>query len=162
MAGYLDSYGAGDERRERRTKRIVIWGIAALAAVSVLYFTFRTWSQEQVMNQFLTLLRQQNYQEAYKLWGCTPQTPCKYYPPEKFTEDWGPSGAYADAASAHIENVDYCGAGVVFTVTFPKVGDAVLWVERETNIIGFAPSGWTRCPGPHLHLMEFLKSRFSS
>jgi hypothetical protein len=157
MAGFLDAYGAGDERRERRTKRIVIWGLAALVVLSALYFTFRTWRQEQVVKQFLTLLRQKDYQGAYKLWDCP--APCRYYPPDKFIEDWGPSGTYADVASAHVENVDYCDSGVVFTLVFPKIDPIGLYVLRETNLISFAP--WPRCPGPHLHLSEFLK-RFSS
>ena len=160
MAGYLDAYGAGDERRERRTKLMVLWGLAAVAVMGVLYFTFRTWSQERAVKHFLTLLQQKEYQDAYKLWGCTPDTPCKYYPPERFTEDWGPSGAYADIGSARIENVDYCDAGVVVTLAFPKMDPIGLYVLRENNLISFAP--WPRCPGPHLHLWEFLKSRFSS
>src|SRR6266852_4333984 len=102
MAGYLDAYGVSDERRERRTKRIFLWGLAAAIVLSVLYFTFRTWSQERVVKQFLTLLQQKNYQDAYKLWGCTPDTPCKYYPPEKFTEDWGPSSPFSDPSAIKI------------------------------------------------------------
>jgi hypothetical protein len=159
MAGYLDAYGAGDEQRERRTKRIALWSVGAAVVLIVLYFTFRTWPQERVMKQFLTLLRQKEYQDAYKLWGCTQDSPCKYYPPEKFTEDWGPSGAYADISAAHIENVDDCDAGVVFTLVFPKGEPVGLYVLHENNVISFAP--WARCPGPHLHLWEFLKARFS-
>ncbi|SRR6266849_5261650 len=159
MAGYLDAYGVGDERRERRTKRLVLWGLAAVAILSVLYFTFRTWSQERVVKQFVTRLQQKDYQGAYKLWDCPPDMPCRDYPPEKFIEDWGPSGMYADIAAAHIENVDSCGAGVVFTLVFPQGDPIGLYVLSETNLISFAP--WPRCPGPHLHLWEFLKSRFS-
>ena len=160
MAGYLDAYGAGDERRELLRKGVVLWGLAVAAASTVLYFTARTWRQERVVKQFVALLQQKEYQDAYKLWGCTPETPCKYYPPERFTADWGPSGTYADMAAARIENIDYCDTGVVFSVTFPKTETIGLWVERDTNIISFAP--WVRCPGRHLHVWEFLKSRFSS
>jgi hypothetical protein len=32
-------------------------------------------------------------------------------------------------------------------------------VERKTDIISFAP--WPRCPGAHLQIIRFLKSRFS-
>jgi hypothetical protein len=161
MAGILDdAYGVGDERRERIRKRVILSGLAAVVIGTVLYFTFRTWPQERVVKRFVTLLAQKDYQDAYKLWGCTPETPCKYYPPDRFTADWGPDGAYADIAAAHIDNVDFCDTGVVFTVTFPKADAIGLWVERETNVISFAP--WVRCPGRHLHLWEFLKSRFTS
>src|SRR6266446_7956464 len=128
MAGYLDAYGVEDERRSRLVKRIVLWGLAIIVVASALYFTFRNWRQEQVVKQFFALLQQKDYQGAYKLWGCTPDTPCKYYPPEKFTEDWGPSGTYADIAAAHVENVDYCDAGVVFTLAFPKMDPIGLYV----------------------------------
>jgi hypothetical protein len=162
MGGFLDSsYGVNEARRERRIKSIVIWSLSILIVGSVLFLTFRTWREERVVKQFLTLLRQQNYQEAYKLWGCTQDTPCKYYPPDKFTEDWGPSGQYKDAGAAQIENEDVCGSGVIFTLVIPKIEPFGLWVERSNDVLGFAPNGWARCPGNHLHLWDFLKSRFS-
>jgi limonene-1,2-epoxide hydrolase len=159
MAGFLDeSYGVGEERRERLVKRLLICVVAALIVGGAVYLTFRNWRQEQVVKQFLTLLQQKDYQAAYKLWGCTPETPCKYYPPEQFNEDWGPSSPFANAAAAKIIHVDACGAGVVFNVTAADAGGVGLWVERDTNVISFAP--WQRCPGRHLQLWEFLKSRF--
>src|SRR5271165_4265719 len=160
MPGFLDSsYGVSDARRERRTKRIVLWSIGILIVGSVLFFTFRNWRQERVVKQFLSLLKEKNYQEAYKLWGCTQDTPCKYYPPEKFTDDWGPSGQYKDAADAAVVAEDVCGSGVVFSLAIPKVEPVGLWVESSTNVLSYAP--WPRCPGKHLQLWEFLKSRFS-
>jgi hypothetical protein len=162
MSGFLDStYGVADARRERRTKRIVLWSLTAVIVAVILFFSFRNWRQERVMKQFISLLKQQNYQDAYKLFGCTQETPCKYYPPEKFNEDWGPAGEYKNAGDAKIENEDVCGSGVIFTVAIPKKGPLGLWVENSTNVLGFAPNGWTRCPGPHWQIWEYLKSRFS-
>jgi hypothetical protein len=162
MSGFLDStYGVSDARRERRIKRIVLWSIAIVAVAGILFLTFRSWRQEQVVKQFLSLLKEKKYQDAYKLWGCTQETPCKYYPPEKFNEDWGPSGQYKDAGDAKIQNEDVCGSGVIFTVAMPRIEPFGLWVESNTNILGFAPNGWVRCPGRHLQIWEFLKSRFS-
>jgi hypothetical protein len=161
MAGFLDSsYGVTDARRERRNKRIAVWLVGILIFGAILFFTFRTWRQERVVKQFLTLLKQQNYQDAYKLWGCTQETPCKYYPPERFTEDWGPSGMYKDAASAKIDTVDVCGSGVVFAIDIPNVKPFGLWVETSTNVLSYAPSDWVRCPGRHLQIGEWLKSLF--
>ena len=161
MSGFLDpGYGVTEARRAKRIKLIAVSSISILIVASVLFFTFRNWRQERVVKQFLSLLKQQNYQDAYKLWGCTQETPCKYYPPEKFTEDWGPSGQYKDAGSAEIENEDVCGSGVIFTVDIPKIEPFGLWVESSTNILGFAPEGWARCRGAHLHLTEYLKSLF--
>jgi len=156
MAGYLDEYGVKDARRERRTKQIVIWGLAAVIVGTSVFFYFRDWSEERVMNRFTTLLKEQKYQEAYKMWE-TPDS-AKFYPPEKFTEDWGPSGAYKNAAAMKIQDVDTCNAGVVFNIAYPGAENFGLWVERSTGVISFAP--WPRCPGSHLQVWQFLKSRF--
>ena len=159
MSGFLDSYGVDDQRRENRTKKIVLWGLGVLIVGTVLYFTFHTWRQERVIKSFLAALEQKDYHGAYLIWGCTPEDPCKYYPPEKFIEDFGPTGEFAKIVNAKIENVDSCGEGVVFRFSM-RIGDGgALWVQRDTNAISFAP--WPRCPGRHLHLWEFLKSRFS-
>jgi hypothetical protein len=157
MAGYLDEYGVTDAKRERRNKQIVIWSLVALVVGASAFFYFRNWSQERVIDHFFTLLREQKYSDAYKLWE-TPDSP-KFYPPQKFTEDWGLSGIYKNAGALKILNVDACNAGVVFWVSYPGADDFGLWVERETGIVSFAP--WTRCPGRHLRIWEFLKQRFS-
>jgi hypothetical protein len=161
MAGFLDSsYGLAETRRARRIKLVVFWTLGVVILGGILFFTFRNWRQERVVNQFIALIKQQDYQDAYKLWGCTQETPCKYYPPEKFNEDWGPAGQYKDAGEAKIDNEDVCGSGVIFTVLIPKLEPFGLWVESSTNILGFAPNGWSRCPGNHLHVREYLKSLF--
>lgn len=158
MAGYLDEYGVADARREHNVKRIAI-GLAILVLVGLgVFFFFRNRAEERVMNGFLAALRDKRYQEAYAMWGCTPQTPCPYYSPERFTDDWGPSGNYKNPEGMKIENVDACDTGVVFDVSYPGADDQGLWVERKTKFISYAP--WPRCPGPHLQIVEFLKSRF--
>jgi hypothetical protein len=156
MSGFLDpTYGVTEARRARRIKAIALWSAGILIVAGVLFFTFRNWRQERVVKQFISLLKQQNYQEAYKLWGAN-----KYYPPEKFIEDWGPTGQYKDAGDAKIENEDVCGSGVIFTMDVPKIEPFGLWVESSTNYIGFAPNGWSRCPGAHFQPVQFLKSLF--
>src|SRR5438270_1066909 len=134
MAGYLDTYGVDEERRGRLVKRIVIWGLVVIVAGVTAFFAFRNRSQEQLVKQFFTMLQQKDYQGAYKLWGCTPDTPCKYYPPEKFNEDWGPGSHYADPAAIKIANADTCGSGVVFTIEAPNTEPVGLYVERGTNV----------------------------
>lgn len=158
MAGYLDEYGVADARREQHVKRIAI-GLMIVVLVGLgVFFFFRNRAEERAMDRFLAALRDKRYQEAYAMWGCTPQTPCPYYSPERFTEDWGPSGNYKSAERMKIENVDACDTGVVFDVSYPGSDDQGLWVERKTKFISYAP--WARCPGPHLQIVEFLKSRF--
>lgn len=166
MAGFLDEYGVADARRTRLIKYTVLGvAIAAILGTSAFYF-FRNRSEERVVDNFLAALKNKDYQGAYAMWGCTPQTPCRYYSPERFTEDWGPAGLYKDPGKMRIEHIDTCGAnpqafgdtGVVFNITYPGGDEIGLWVERKTKILSYAP--WPRCPGPHLQIMEFLKSRF--
>jgi hypothetical protein len=158
MAGYLDSYGVVDQRRERLIKQIVIWSLSIIVVAAVSYFSLRTHTQERVVKQFMEDLEHQQYQEAYKLWGC-PEN-CKYYEAEKFLEDWGPSSQYAKTSAFKIEHVDYCDEGVVFDLSYPNTSEDIgLWVNRSTNIISFNPTA--RCPGRHLQLGAFFRSLFS-
>jgi hypothetical protein len=158
MAGFLDAYGVADQRRERLIKRIAIWCGSVIVVVAILYFSLRTHSQERVVSQFFQELERQQYQDAYKMWGC-PEN-CKYYPPDKFLEDWGPGSRYAKASSFKIEHVDFCDEGVVFDLSYPNTGEDIgLWVNRSTNIISFSPA--SRCPGRHLQLGAFFRSFFS-
>lgn len=161
MSGFLDAYEDEAEREHRRNRLLTraILGVLLVAAIaSIAYYSLRTRSQEQVLHQFFDDLQHQRYQEAYRLWGCTQETPCKYYPPDKFTEDWGPASRYSHASAFKIEHVDYCGDGVVFNVSYPNSDDLGLWVERSKDVISFAP--WPRCPGRHLQIRQFLDSLF--
>jgi hypothetical protein len=162
MAGFLDDYGTGDERRERRVKRIVIWGLVVVFVAAFGYFYFRTWPQERVVNAFLASLAKQDFQGAYQIWGCTPEKPCRYYTSDNFIEDWGPSSPHSNGAAAKIDLVDYCDSEVVFDISFPNAPPdsrmVALSVERETDKISFA--AWQRCPGRHLQLGQFIHNLF--
>ena len=159
MGGFLDaSYGVADVKRSRLVKRIVIWGGLAVVAAVVLFLYFRNYRQEQAVRQFFALLEQKRYQDAYAMWGCTAQHPCKYYEPEKFMEDWGPSSPYSNPGVIRITHEDNCGNGVVFSLEAPKVDPQGLFVLKEDNTLSFAQEA--RCPGKHLQIWEFLKSRF--
>jgi hypothetical protein len=162
MGGFLGTYGDQAEKEYRRSallKRAIAGVLVVAIAGATAYYTLRTHGEEQVVKQFLEYLQQHRYQDAYALWGCTQDTPCKYYSPDKFTEDWGPSSRYANAAAFKVDHVDFCDDGVVFDLAYPNSDDLGLWVQRSTNVISFAP--WPRCPGRHLHLREFLKSLFN-
>ena len=155
MSGFLDaSYGVADERRGKLIRRIVMWGGVAVLLAAGLYFNFHNWRQEQIIKQFFSLLEQKKYQEAYEMMGCTAEHPCKYYSPDKFMEDWGPSSPNANPAAIKIAHEDTCGNGVVFDIGQPSG----IFVDKDTNTLGFAPE--PRCPGRHLQIWEFLKSKF--
>jgi hypothetical protein len=156
MAGYLDEYGVADARREGLRKRIILWVLAIVIVGTSAFFYFRNWSEERVLDHFITLLKQQKYQEAYQLW-LTPET-AKFYPPEKFAEDWGASGIYKNPSALQIREEDSCGDGVVFQIAYPGADDFGLWIDRNKKFISFY--GWPRCPGRHLQIWRFIKSRF--
>lgn len=167
MPEYLEGYGVEDERRERRIKRAVIATVVLLVAGEALYLGFRNYSARKQVNLFLEYLRKQDYQSAYRLWGCTENSPCRDYSFERFLEDWGPKSQHADAAAAAVKKMPArscgpgvlytltsiaahtlgergcdCGSGVIFTLSFPK-GEEVLWYERKDGTLGFAP--WPAC-----------------
>src|SRR5579871_6868643 len=110
-SGFLDAYEHQAERQFRRNQMVkrALAGLAIVAvAGAIAYYSLRTRGQERVVHEFLADLQHQKYQEAYRLWGCTPETPCKYYAPDKFTEDWGPSSEHSNPSQITIEHVDYC------------------------------------------------------
>jgi hypothetical protein len=151
MAGYLDHYGAGDERREKRNRWLFISGGAALVALLVWWFLYgwdksevvrephvarlvqklRHRGQEGEVRQFLELLRSRQYEAAYKVWGAN-----KDYPFAKFMEDWG---AQRTIGAFEITGSRSCGSGVVITVDFQKGEEQSLWVQNADRTIGFSP-----------------------
>jgi uncharacterized membrane protein YraQ (UPF0718 family) len=142
MAGYLDHYGAGEERREKTIKRVVLTVVVAIVAAGVLFLIFKNYRQEHQVNRFFALLGQADYRGAYALWGCTAATPCPNYPMESFLQDWGPRSEHADAKSFHISKTRACGSGVIVTVESSKGGskqEDKLWVQRSDLSIGFSP-----------------------
>ena len=148
MAGYLDQYGAGDERREKIIKTVVIAAIVLVVVGGPLLFIFHNYRQENQVKQFFKLLEAQRYKEAYALWGCTDATPCQGYDMARFLEDWGPGKA--DVSNFRIERSRSCGSGVILTVDFDKNRQEKLWVQRDTLTIGFSPGfiPQSGCPAP--------------
>ena len=139
MSGYLESYGAGEEKRARRIKRVALVVVVALAAGTALYFGFRDYREKQQAKLFVALLQQKNYQAAYTLWGCTPTSTCREYTVDKFLEDWGPKSPHADASKLQIVNTRGCSSGVIIEVRSGGSDPDYLWVERGTRNLGFAP-----------------------
>ena len=139
MAGYLDHYGAGEERREKLIKRIVLAVVVAVIAGGVLFLIFKNYRQEHQVKRFYDLLVHADYQAAYALWGCTPATPCRDYPMSSFMQDWGPQSEHADPKSFHITKTRSCGSGVIVTVDSDKNQEDKLWVQRGDLTIGFSP-----------------------
>jgi len=161
MGGILDAgYGVADARREKLIKRGVLGALALALICTIGYFSLRTWSQERAVGHFLDLLKSQQYAQAYDMWDCKESKPCKFYPPEKFAEDFGAASPYKDATQFKINDVDYCDSGVVFNLQYPRRDDVNLWVDGHSNLVSFAP--WPQCPRRHWEFRAFFRRIFSS
>jgi len=142
VAGFLDEYGVADERRAKFIRRLAIAAVALAAIGLTLYFTLRTWPAKSQVRAFLGELARKDYQAAYRVWGCTP--PCRDYSFERFMEDWGPRGEYANAQAASIKRARVCNSGdILITLSSPKGGETPLMYETANRTLGFAP--WPIC-----------------
>jgi hypothetical protein len=160
MPGYLEEYGAGEEKRGKIIRWTLLGVVGALAVGAVLYFALRNFSEDRVARQFVAALQQKDYERAYRFWGCSPEKPCRDYQFDKFMEDWGPKSPYADASNVRIEHpqltpgalgwirnalgIQYsCQDGVIYNLNFGKGEPALIYVLRKDGTIGFAP--WPVC-----------------
>ncbi len=150
MPGYLDQYGAGEERRNR----IVALSISSLLAVVILsalgWYLLEHHHQESQVKAFMAALRSGEYQTAYKVWGCTDQKPCRQYTFKNLMEDWGGPGAAAqanavpDPAVLGILDSESCNNGVLITIQVNKTRRETLWASVAEDGLGFAP--YPICP----------------
>ncbi|MCC7496577.1 MAG: hypothetical protein IT160_03295 [Bryobacterales bacterium] len=143
MHGYLENYGAGEERRAKLIRRWSFIVLAILVAAGVTYFSLRDRTEKAQIARFLDLLRQKNYRGAYALWGCTEAHPCRDYSFARFLEDWGPDGPHKDYSEARLSRSRSCDAGIIATINFGRGEPVLLWVTRSDKSLSFAP--WPVC-----------------
>ena len=143
MSGYLDNYGAGEERRENIVKKGLIALAVLIVAGASLLFIFHNIRQEHQLKQFFSLMAAHDYKAAYAMWGCTDAKPCAGYSMAAFMQDWGPQKG--DPASYRIIRSKSCGSGVILNVDFGNELN-ILWVQRNDLVIGFSP--FPGCPAP--------------
>jgi len=74
MPGYLDQYGAGEERRNRIIFRLIgtVLTVSVLGTLS--WYLLRNHHQESAIKTFLNAVRKGDYQGAYRAWGCNTPT----------------------------------------------------------------------------------------
>lgn len=142
MAGYLDHYGAGEEKRETILKRIAVTLVLVVVFGGLFYYLFKNFSQERSVKQFLARLRNKDYPGAYQSWGCSVAQPCPGYPYNKFMEDWGPPST-ADG-TLRITDSESCNQGVIVTVDVKPGRTEALWIEKKSPTVGFSP--FPSCP----------------
>ena len=131
MAGYLDQYGIGDERRGRIVKRTLLAILVALLVALALYLFFKDYPEEQAAKHFLSEVNAGQLQTAYQTWGCSEAHPCPNYIYQKFLEDWSKkSGASGDWT---ISKVEGCNSGVIVTVSAPGATSVLYGFSGATN-----------------------------
>ncbi len=155
MGGYLDQYGASDERRSRRIKTgltVLLVAVAAILAASLVSFFFIPNAAERQARAFMDDLRSGEYQQAYVLWGCTATQPCTGYAFQDFMKDWGPEAV--PPGKFEVLNGESCGSGTIVDIDAGKAGDKRLWVENGTRTLSFPPVN--ECPHRN-HVYDFFR-----
>jgi hypothetical protein len=142
MSSYLEGYGAGDEKRERRTKLILLSLVGAVAVGITGWFLLRDFQEKRRAGEFLDLLRTKQYEAAYRFFGCDPKTPCPRYTYEQFLDDWA-KGPHADLSKMTIAGTQHCRNGIIQTLRWGPGDEVPLWVNRGDLQVSFAP--WPRC-----------------
>lgn len=159
MGGYLDTYGAGEEKRETIVRKVIVWVLIALVTAGVLWFIFHyvipNRSEQAEVNRFFQLLSARDYRQAYAMFGCTDAKPCRDYSLQAFEEDWGAQAL--PLTTFQVLDGESCGSGVIVTVDTGKSGDKKLWVERKSGILGSMPPGMERCPKGN-RIYDFIRS----
>jgi len=67
----------------------------------IFYAVFKNHSEQQQAKAFVASLIAQDYQGAYRMWGCTDANPCRDYPFNRFMDDWGPRARMRTNLRAH-------------------------------------------------------------
>src|SRR3954470_518077 len=101
MAGYLDQYGAGEERRIKVIKTLVISLVALVVLGGIGFFVFHNYRQERQVKRFFELLQAHDYQSAYSLWVHN-DSDRRGYPYTSFLQDWGPKSGHPDVSNVQI------------------------------------------------------------
>jgi len=138
VGSYLQQYGVGEERRNRAIKWIILSCIAAVVIAIAAYFVFHNYPEKQVANHFLAEVNSQNFQAAYRDWGCTPDHPCPNYDYHRFMDDWGPSKKVTPPW--RVESIDGCKAFVTVNVQAQGSELQSLAVSRDNHGLSFAPA----------------------
>lgn len=154
MPGYLDQYGAGEDRRNRIIVRSIVIAISAIVVTTVAWYLLKNHHQEGVVKDFLAAVRQGDLRSAYRIWGCTDAKPCSGYEFEKFGTDWAAAGAVPgakpnpdgapDLSMLGITDSESCNNGVLLTVAVNRARTEKLWVDKGSDAIAYAP--YPICP----------------
>ena len=136
---YLRKYASSGLLFERICKGLLILLAVAIVLGAVYYFIFRNWREEMQARRFFKLIEQQEYSEAYHLWGCSDEQPCRYYPFDEFLEDWGLDSPLGKVDTYSLGRSYTQPDGVILRYRINGKDGDPLWIDRESRVIGFAP-----------------------
>ena len=138
MAGYLDQYGAGEERRNRIIIRSILAVLGTAFVVTLGWYLLLNHHQEGVVKEFVAALKRGDTQGAYRGWGCLVNfsgpgaNPCPDYTYERFLKDWGPGPDGPDPARVPVGHLgqpaDIAGMALAM-LTNPYLTSKVITVD---------------------------------
>jgi hypothetical protein len=150
-----------DPRPAQRRWRLIGAAVAIAVAAFVLWWFFRYWPEERVVNKFFEALERKDFDAAYGIYFADPdwkQHSTKYsqYPLQQFMQDWGPASEYTVITSHKIECAteppkkdSHSPSGVIVAVTVNSRSQTLLWVEKKDKTITLSPDLWeVHCRGP--------------
>ncbi len=137
---YLEAYAGRGVLAARLIKlALVALGVAAMVGSSY-YVFFRNWREERQARQFLELVMERRYEDAYSMWGCSVEEPCRYYPFGEFLEDWGPEAPFKFLRQYDLIRSYTQPNGVIIRVAVNGSEYDPLFVESDPAKISFAPN----------------------
>jgi hypothetical protein len=151
--GLMDAQEYDPRPAQRRWRLIGLVLVMVLVAFLV-WWNFRYWPEEQIINRFFGAIERKDFDAAYGLYNADPnwkQHPEKYnqYSLSQFMLDWGPSSEYGPINSHRIDCATEpkkkgfaSPSGVIVVVTVNQRSDSTsLWVEKRKKTITTSP--WT-------------------
>ncbi|HEV3038518.1 MAG TPA: hypothetical protein VHA33_12150 [Candidatus Angelobacter sp.] len=158
--GLMDAKEYDPRPAQRRMKIIASLALIAVI-VGIVWFLFRYWPEERVINRFFDAIERSDMQSAYGLYFNDPtwqQHPEKHdrYSFGQFQLDWGPSGEYGKVTSHHVEcsteppkKGDVSPSGVIVVVRINNRAETKsMWVEKKSKTITESPQT-VLCHGDH-------------
>jgi hypothetical protein len=139
MAGYLDQYGAGEERRNRIIIRSILGFVILVIAVALGWYLTLNHHQESVVKSFIAALKRKDTEGAYRIWGCTSSHPCPDYSYNQFLKDWGPGPNGPDLSVIGLSDSEECNNAAMLTVQVNPTRVEQLWLDKDSDLISFAP-----------------------
>jgi hypothetical protein len=141
-----------DPRPAQRRWQLLVTALVIVIAVFLVWWFFRFYPEDHVINKFFQAIEHKDYDTAYGLYFADPdwkQHPQKYnqYPLPQFMLDWGPSSEYGTITSHKIEctteppsKAYRSPTGVIVVVSVNKRPETTsMWVEKKTKSISLSP-----------------------